>query len=1126
MSHPLARPMQPYSFRRKMMRAWMSAALLSCALPAHAFIYTVNSTDDAVDADPSDGACATAADTCTLRAAIQQANAWPGHDTIVLPAGTYTLSIAGRGENAAAAGDLDITGDLTLRGAGAANTVIDAGGIDRVFDIFGQTTVIELSGIAIVNGVAQPQGSPADDGTGGGIRNRGLLTLRDAEIRGNSSEPSNPGFAGGGIHHTTPGADVSLLLQRVVVSDNLASGELSVAGGGIATLNSSARIERSIISGNSASSLLPPPQGGADGGGIAVGDGLFAMIDSTVSGNSADRRGGGMSTFGAGPSAVVDIQRSTISGNTAYMGGGIYDDGAPSRTLSIVNSTISGNTAAIPPGSGFTDGAFGGGLFLSRPSSLINVTIADNTAQGSGAIHLDTSGLGGPGGNQGSATIANSIIQAGSGGTCGGALANITATGPNLGSAECAGSLIADALLGPLAAAQGGPTAVHMPQAGSPAINAGSNAACPATDQRGFPRPIGNCDLGAVETGGGVLADLAVDVLDVPDPVAVNTDYSYVMTVTNQGPNGATGAQASLALPAGTTVAGLGGCASAGAAVNCALGALAAGDTLVRTVAVTANAEGTLLAEVSAGAAQNDPVAENSSGIEVVTQAYRPTDLVLVMSAETTGIVIPEEGGAETTGAIDEGDTIIAGQPFTYLLTLDNTGGTAHDTRIFTTLPLGIAPLGASFRIGAGTAVPCAVAAQEITCALGDLPEGDAVATISIPARPDERGTMVATATGNFDGAFSDAPPADSLSIEVDTRTDLAVAMAASANPVTQGADLGYIVTVSNAGPSNATAPAVSIALDASVDFQSSIAAGWNCAEAAGGVDCTRDSLAAGSDSVITLFVVPGAIGAIEAVATVTGDDTDPNPGNNSASVTTTVVTGAVNAPDLVAAIIANPNPGFVGENLSFVSTVTNMGDQVAGSVGLTQTLPAGATFLFATEGCQRTGSFVQCAMGTIIPGTSASVTVVVQPEATGSISTSIVTLDASGRDANLANNESSLSMQINQPTEGGGGLRTSGRCFIATAAWGSYLDPHVLELRRFRDDFLLTNAPGRAFVSWYYETSPPIAAVIADHEALRAATRWALTPLVYAVAYPLPAGGLVLLCAAGLLYRRARNDA
>lgn len=196
-----------------------------------------------------------------------------------------------------------------------------------------------------------------------------------------------------------------------------------------------------------------------------------------------------------------------------------------------------------------------------------------------------------------------------------------------------------------------------------------------------------------------------------------------------------------------------------------------------------------------------------------------------------------------------------------------------------------------------------------------------------------------------------------------------------------------------------------------------------------------------------------------------------------------------------------------MGENLSFVSTVTNMGDQVAGSVGLTQTLPAGATFLFATEGCQRTGSFVQCAMGTIIPGTSASVTVVVQPEATGSISTSIVTLDASGRDANLANNESSLSMQINQPTEGGGGLRTSGRCFIATAAWGSYLDPHVLELRRFRDDFLLTNAPGRAFVSWYYETSPPIAAVIADHEALRAATRWALTPLVYAVAYPLPAG-------------------
>jgi CSLREA domain-containing protein len=233
------------SLRRVML---LTAVLLACAPAAAAATpFTVDSTADAVDATPGDGTCATATDTCTLRAAVQEANALPGADDITVPAGTYHLTITGWNEDAAATGDLDITTEVTITAASAravtvsakVNDELNGDRVDRVFDIRPGADVA-LSRLTVAYGLG--------GGDGGNIRAAAPLSLTDVTVRDGS------GADGGGIW----ASDV-LDMNRVTITNNRGH-----EGGGVAASGQFTAVNTTIVNNSGAGGIAVLPGGNAD----------------------------------------------------------------------------------------------------------------------------------------------------------------------------------------------------------------------------------------------------------------------------------------------------------------------------------------------------------------------------------------------------------------------------------------------------------------------------------------------------------------------------------------------------------------------------------------------------------------------------------------------------------------------------------------------------------------------------------------------------------------------------------------------------------------------------------------------------------------------------------------------
>ena len=473
---------------------WMTLRIASAPI-AYAGTFTVAKTEDT-----NDGVCDT---DCSLREAIRAANAWAGDDIIMLPSGTYALTIAGTGEDAAATGNLDITGNLTVTVTGASNAVIKGsnGWSDRVLHIIGASTEVSISSVAIQNGNVPS--------SGGGILNDGVLAISNSTIGYNTAGVYYDASTGGGIYNA----------GTLLVTDSTINNNTSFCGGGGIESNGILTVTNSIVSSNTTHDCI----GGAGGGGI---DGKnMTIVNTAIISNTSDL-GGGLQGWG-----TMNLSGSIVSGNIAYAGGGVLNqngaltiaystisdnratwagvDGTGggilnNGSLTMTNSTVSGNSAI----------ASGGGIevFLTHAVSLNNVTIANNTT----AIG-DGGGIYNP---SGTVTFENSIVAGNTdaGGQAPDCYGTVTSKGYNLIqniigctiTGTTSGNITgASANLGPLQD-NGGITPTHALLPGSPVVDRipdGTNGCIAGTsiDQRGAVRAAGTgqsgvaCDIGAYE---------------------------------------------------------------------------------------------------------------------------------------------------------------------------------------------------------------------------------------------------------------------------------------------------------------------------------------------------------------------------------------------------------------------------------------------------------------------------------------------------------------------------------------------------------------------------------------------------------------------------------------------------
>ncbi len=516
-------------------------------------------------------------------------------------------------------------------------------------------------------------------------------------------------------------------------------------------------------------------------------------------------------------------------------------------------------------------------------------------------------------------------------------------------------------------------------------------------------------------------ADLSVTNSASPNPVTAGDDITYSQTVSNGGPNTANTPKVVETLPANTTAVSLTGPAGwtcTLATLTCTDGAnLAKGGTGTFTfiVAVNTNATSAISQSVTVSSTTSDPNGTNNTAT-VTTQVADSADLAITNTASP----VPVQ----------------AGNNITYTQVVTNNGpSTATTVSMTQTTPPNTTFQSITTPAGWTCTTPAVNGTGTITCTDPSFAPGSSSFTLKLAVTA---GTAAGTAindTASVTSAVTDPTTSNNSATAADvvataTQADLVVTNLASPSSVAPGSNVTYTQTVTNNGPAaTSTGMTFTQSTPPNTTFQSiSAPAGWSCITPAvgstGTITCTdTGSLAVGSANAANfslILQVPAATTSGTSITdTATANASNVVPGITSNTASATVVVANANSADMAIAKTGAPNPVTEGTPLTYTLTATNNGPATATNVIVQDAVPSSMTYLNSTTSqgsCVEAGGTVTCQLGSMANLATATITIVVIPNAAGQISNT-ATVTADQTDPLLTNNTSTWTETVTMPT-------------------------------------------------------------------------------------------------------------